>query len=1017
MKKRFIIPLVVMAVVVAAIAVAWMNLPRIITYAIGHAVHGEARAADIRVGLSGQALSVDVSGLTLEGDVEGRIERCRIELVVGAPVTVRYLAISEFSIAVKKERGGFKFVPVPVEKAEIKNGTAVFRGKTFRINEITVMNFNTRSPMEFSIDASADGFGRLRMKGGGDFFETRSDIRGDFRLTNLKLESFLKNYLGDSDCEGKFRYADGRFSMEGGFEVRDGSLWEFFLRKRIASPPASGIIRLAQKDAQIDVRLEGLAWKGIPLVFDFSTDGKDMLRMEFSSGFLSVHDVQEYIDLEAFGGRRAEYFTTVKNGSVEVKKLIAGTRYAFRAETDLRDVETQYKGVTIDGISGLMSFNEHEMVFSGMSARYKNSSFSSITGVIPFAEDRYVNLKGDYSLDLADLRERLEFGIVAVRSGRATGSARVSAREAGGMELAAAGTLTGAQFVARGLSMEASGRYRASGEEIIFDPLILEKEKTRISLQGRVGKVIELEVGGDVEGTLVASLIGLPYRTEGVANLQGQVESRGGVFSASGRVGLGDLSVEVPGIFKKEAGLAADASFSITGEQEKLSVKQFSLDLAGIDLDARGELSRQGISDLRLVVDAPSLSKAAGLFYLDDGQAGGSLRADVALADLPFTLTRLPEMNGQISLKNASFRPPALVNPVREINLVLDLKGQRHSLDIDRLHIGRTVLRGAKILIEGRDALSVSATVAMAALDPSDFARKEERAWHIPVIGISSILARTRGTLILDADTFFLDSMTGKDLRVRGSFAERMLEVPEARVDMLEGRAQLRGRLDLTGPVPRLGLQGDLDDIRAGGFLRLFDPESEIVKGRAGGSAEIMCEGTTPDELLRTMDGKVTVYSRDGVIKKWNLISKIFGLLNVYDLLRGKLRLTSEGLPYSKMGATFTVSKGIFHTENLLLDSPSMVMTGKVDLDMPARTVDGKIAVSPLVAIDRTIDKIPLIRSIFREKDQGFLYVEYDVKGPLSDPQLSSSYATSIPSRALGILRNILQLPMGVLQK
>ena len=77
-------------------------------------------------------------------------------------------------------------------------------------------------------------------------------------------------------------------------------------------------------------------------------------------------------------------------------------------------------------------------------------------------------------------------------------------------------------------------------------------------------------------------------------------------------------------------------------------------------------------------MDAPSLSKAAGLFYLDEGLAGGSLRADVALADLPFTLTRLPEMNGQISLKNAFFRPPALVNPVREISLVLDLKGQRH---------------------------------------------------------------------------------------------------------------------------------------------------------------------------------------------------------------------------------------------------------------------------------------------------------------------------------------------------
>ncbi len=116
----------------------------------------------------------------------------------------------------------------------------------------------------------------------------------------------------------------------------------------------------------------------------------------------------------------------------------------------------------------------------------------------------------------------------------------------------------------------------------------------------------------------------------------------------------------------------------------------------------------------------------------------------------------------------------------------------------------------------------------------------------------------------------------------------------------------------------------------------------------------------------------MAIYSRDGVIKKWKFLSKLFGVLNVYDLLKGKVNFSQEGLGYSKLGAVFTVDKGVFHTSNFLLDSPSMVLTGKGDLDFNKNEVNGTIQVAPIVALDRTIEKVPVIRNILKKRGRDF---------------------------------------------
>jgi uncharacterized protein YhdP len=161
----------------------------------------------------------------------------------------------------------------------------------------------------------------------------------------------------------------------------------------------------------------------------------------------------------------------------------------------------------------------------------------------------------------------------------------------------------------------------------------------------------------------------------------------------------------------------------------------------------------------------------------------------------------------------------------------------------------------------------------------------------------------------------------------------------------------------------------------------------------------------------------VSIYSRNGTIRKWNLLGKVLSALNVYDLFRGKVRFTEVGLQYTKMGASFKVEDGLFTTDNFVLDSPSMLITGKGSVNAKNQKVDGTITVSPLVAIDKTINKIPVLRSIVRNKDRGFLYASYNVKGNIEDPSISLNYVNTVGGRTLDTFKNVLTLPVELFER
>ena len=416
---------------------------------------------------------------------------------------------------------------------------------------------------------------------------------------------------------------------------------------------------------------------------------------------------------------------------------------------------------------------------------------------------------------------------------------------------------------------------------------------------------------------------------------------------------------------------------------------------------------------MHLVVDVPGVDRVAALFFFDPGEARGDLSADVRVEDLPYPVTRLPRITGYLTFRKGALHLPAMEKPFQDIDLVCTFEGERFTIDLSRLRSGRSVLTNGRLTVTGLSAPDFTLAVEMDHFDPLDFAGTHRKPFRMPVIEEGSLMAGATGTFLFRSKSVRMRGVTGGDLVLGGTFQDRALALTMGRMATETGELMLQGTASFAS-LPRVSVAGRLRQVTAREVLALLGQKTDVFEGTGSVTGLVRLAGRDREELARSAGGTVSLESRNGVIRRWNILSKILAITNFYDLFRGQVDLTRDGLAYRRLSASFEGKNGLFHTGNFFIDSPSMLISGRGDLDLGAGRITGNMTVSPLVGVDKLINWIPLVRNIIHEKTSGFLFFVYDISGPLRDPEVRSSYVKSVGERVLYMLRNTLQLPKEV---
>ncbi len=251
-----------------------------------------------------------------------------------------------------------------------------------------------------------------------------------------------------------------------------------------------------------------------------------------------------------------------------------------------------------------------------------------------------------------------------------------------------------------------------------------------------------------------------------------------------------------------------------------------------------------------------------------------------------------------------------------------------------------------------------------------------------------------------------------KKLLARLSFERNVLDIKSARIDAFGGVIAGQGVADFSAPSgPSYRVGGRMESIDAAKFFGAFGVTREI-SGLLTLQGDLTARGDSASALKKTVRGTVGMHLAKGVINKFHVLSKVFSILNVSQLLSFRLPdMVSAGMPYNRIDGTFSFDDGTVSTSDLSISSPSINMTVVGKTDLVKEDMDLMIGVQPLQTVDKVVSRIPVVGWILTGGDRQFLVTYYEARGKWDDPKVSAIPVTSLTRGVFNIFKRAFSLP------
>lgn len=425
-----------------------------------------------------------------------------------------------------------------------------------------------------------------------------------------------------------------------------------------------------------------------------------------------------------------------------------------------------------------------------------------------------------------------------------------------------------------------------------------------------------------------------------------------------------------------------DFSFKPTGAIQRISSMNGSINFAGNSLQTSQLTARVGNSTITghgSLVDFnnPSFSltfSSPTLYPADFGYA------------VPNRPLRFDAVQGTLSLTNDSLQLEPL------------------SLRINRTEL---TLRGT---VQDLNAPKADLTVESSYLDSSDILLLSELE---PIRPEQRNKNRLDLKATLKADEGEVFGIPFEQLRTTVMYANRLLYVQPFRFSPYGGHATGQGRFDFgINGTPRYQLSFNLENVPADRLSKPLGFKTQEIKGNLSLSGELTTTGKTSAELKQNLLGSARLRIEEGSLRQFAILSKVFSILNISQLLKFQLPdMVSGGMPFNSVTATFSIRDGVISSTDLFVDSDAINISAVGKVDLPREELNVTIGVQPLQTVDKVVSKIPIVGWILTGKDRSLITTYFEAKGRLSDPQVTAIPVKSMAKGVFDIFKRVFELP------
>ncbi len=381
------------------------------------------------------------------------------------------------------------------------------------------------------------------------------------------------------------------------------------------------------------------------------------------------------------------------------------------------------------------------------------------------------------------------------------------------------------------------------------------------------------------------------------------------------------------------------------------------------------------------------------------------------------------KLDGKLIMDNADFKLPIFPAAFREVDAQFDLVEGRIFLSNAKGGFGK-----GKFSVTGHGRLDdppeFNLNVKADSLYLNDFIGKdqyfdspdntEDTDISDGIEKLPGYLERGSWNIVGISKTGDISNITYQDLSTKISINNNNFHISPIYFTAYGGSWQWNGDVELVNnKMILIDSVANIQDFAIEDYLKEVYHTEKQITGKMNLSGKISSAGKSWEEIKRGMQGSIAIHSDEGVIHRFEVLSKIFSLLNVSQYFRLKAPdLSVDGMPYTGITANFTVKEGVATTDDLMVESEAMRISSLGDYDIATGEVDMRVGVMPFVAIDRVVSAVPIVGYVFAGENESFIASHYLVTGPISWAKVEAIPLQSIAMGVAGILKRFIMLPV-----
>jgi hypothetical protein len=164
-----------------------------------------------------------------------------------------------------------------------------------------------------------------------------------------------------------------------------------------------------------------------------------------------------------------------------------------------------------------------------------------------------------------------------------------------------------------------------------------------------------------------------------------------------------------------------------------------------------------------------------------------------------------------------------------------------------------------------------------------------------------------------------------------------------------------------------------------------------------------------PSEIVRWLMGSVQVDARQGRIHEMPIIAKTLATINVATGgIKSAADLRREGLPYDRISLRAEARNGRANLSEIVLEGPSVKMTGQGSVDLVDGSLDLTLLVAPLRTVDSVVGRVPLVGDVL---GGSLISIPVRVEGKVGDPKVTPLDPSAVGSELKGLMERTLRIP------